>query len=123
VQELLDVMQRTQADFTLSFRALCDDRPPEGAEEWAARYQARLAREAGSPEARRAAMRRVNPAYIPRNHRVEEVIAAATLRADYAPFRTLLEVVTRPYEEQPEHAAYRAAPRPEERVVRTFCGT
>jgi uncharacterized protein YdiU (UPF0061 family) len=123
VQELLDVMQRTQADFTLSFRALCDDRPPEGAEEWAARYQARLAREAGSPEARRAAMRRVNPAYIPRNHRVEEVIAAATLRADYAPFRTLLEVVTRPYEEQPEHAAYRAAPRPEERVLRTFCGT
>jgi len=123
VQALLDAMQRTGADFTLSFRALCDDRWPEGADEWGARWQARVAREDRSPDERRASMRRVNPAYIPRNHRVEEVIVAATRHADYTPFRSLLEVVTHPYEEQPAHAAYRAAPRPEERVLRTFCGT
>jgi len=123
IQALLDAMQRTGADFTLSFRALCEDRWPEGADEWAALWQARVAHEDRSPDERRAGMRRVNPAYIPRNHRVEEVIAAATLRADYTPFRRLLEVVTHPYEEQPANAAYRDAPRPEERVLQTFCGT
>jgi uncharacterized protein YdiU (UPF0061 family) len=123
VQALLDVLQRTGADFTLSFRALCDDRWPDGADEWARNWQARLEREGRSPDERREAMRRVNPAYIPRNHRIEEVIAAAALHADYTPFRTLLEVVTHPYEEQPARAAYRNAPRPEERVLRTFCGT
>jgi uncharacterized protein YdiU (UPF0061 family) len=123
IRELLDAMQRAQADFTLTFRALCDDRWPEGAAAWAERWCARLARENRPPEERRAAMRRANPAFIPRNHRIEEVIAAATQHTDYAPFRTLLAVVTHPYDEQPAFAAYRDAPRPEQRVVRTFCGT
>jgi uncharacterized protein YdiU (UPF0061 family) len=68
-------------------------------------------------------MRRANPAFIPRNHRVEEVIQAALADADFAPFERLLSVVTRPYEEQPEHAELADAPAPEERVTATFCGT
>jgi uncharacterized protein YdiU (UPF0061 family) len=67
-------------------------------------------------------MRQANPRYIPRNHRIEEVIAAAT-EGDFAPFEALLEVIVRPFEEQPTAAAYTVPPRPEQRVLETFCGT
>jgi uncharacterized protein YdiU (UPF0061 family) len=69
-----------------------------------------------------AAMRKVNPAFIPRNHRIEAVIQAA-LRDDYGPFEELLGVLSRPYDDQPQFAAYAEPPRDEERVTQTFCGT
>ena len=68
-------------------------------------------------------MRGANPAFIPRNHLVEEVIAAAVNEADFAPFETLLAVTARPYDDQPEHARYAAPPKPEQIVHQTFCGT
>ena len=46
-------------------------------------------------------MRKVNPAFIPRNHRIEAVIQAA-LRDDFAPFEELLTVLSKPYDDQPE---------------------
>ena len=67
-------------------------------------------------------MRKVNPAFIPRNHRIEAVIQAA-LKDDYAPFDELLTVLSRPYEDQPEFAGYMQPPQDEERVTQTFCGT
>ena len=71
---------------------------------------------------RRATMRAVNPAFIPRNHLVAEVIAAATLN-DYAPFERLNTVLARPYDDQPDHARYALPPEPHEVVHQTFCGT
>ena len=68
-------------------------------------------------------MRTINPAFIPRNHRVEAVIRAAVDRNDYRPFEELLRVLSKPYEDQPELAAYAEPPQPEERVCQTFCGT
>ena len=68
-------------------------------------------------------MRRTNPRYIPRNHRVEAAIDAAVERADLAPFERLLAVLAAPFDEQPENASYAAAPRPDEVVHQTFCGT
>jgi uncharacterized protein YdiU (UPF0061 family) len=68
------------------------------------------------------AMRAVNPVFIPRNHRLEEVIAAANT-GDYAPFERLLAVLAHPYEQQPENAAYENPPEPDEIVHATFCGT
>ena len=67
-------------------------------------------------------MRAVNPAFIPRNHRIEAVISAA-INDDYAPFEELLKVLAKPFEDQPEFAGYADPPRPEERVCQTFCGT
>ena len=55
---------------------------------------------------RAQAMRRVNPAFIPRNHRVEEALSAAVERGDYAPFETLLHILERPFDDQPEFAAF-----------------
>ena len=67
-------------------------------------------------------MRRVNPLFIPRNHRVEQAIRAAQV-GDLAPFSTLCEVLRRPFDEQPGSATLADPPRPDEVVRETFCGT
>ena len=72
---------------------------------------------------RAARMRKVNPMFIPRNHLVERMIVAAVEREDFQPFEELLDVVSRPYEDQPGHERYSEPAREEERVSQTFCGT
>jgi uncharacterized protein YdiU (UPF0061 family) len=136
-QGLLDAMANNQADFTLTFRRLSDaalDPVGDGAvrqlfadpaayDEWAMRWRQRTSEETQQPSARQAAMRTVNPAFIPRNHRVEAVIDAAVNRDDFAPFEELLAVLAKPYEDQPAFAAYAEPPEPHQRVLQTFCGT
>jgi uncharacterized protein YdiU (UPF0061 family) len=73
-------------------------------------------------EERIAGMLAANPAFIPRNHRVQAALEAAEA-GDYAPFRILLEVIQHPFEAQPQRSEYAQPPRPEERVLQTFCGT
>ena len=85
-------------------------------------WRARIAEEGGSADERRTAMRRANPAFIPRNHRVEEAIVAA-VSDDFKPFEMLLTVLSRPFDDQPDHAAFAVPPRPEQVVRATFCGT
>jgi uncharacterized protein YdiU (UPF0061 family) len=128
IEDLLQRMQAGQADFTNTFRALAHalDEPaalPAAVHSWHAAWLARLQREPGGLDAVRERLRQANPAYIPRNHRVEAIIEAAVERADFAPFHQLRTVLSRPFEDQPEHAALRDPPRPEERVRNTFCGT
>src|ERR687890_289051 len=116
--DLLKLMTENQADFTLTFRHLADAAAaPEGDEAvrnlfvnpqaydgWAARWRERLAQEPQDPAEPRTAMRAVNPAFIPRNHRVEAMIQAAVERNDFAPFEELLRVLSRPFEDQPDFA-------------------
>ncbi|HEX2208424.1 MAG TPA: hypothetical protein VHG93_12130 [Longimicrobium sp.] len=83
----------------------------------------RLREEPGAAAARREAMLAVNPAFIPRNHRVEAVIRAAVDRDDFAPFEEMLTVLARPYDSQPDFARYMEPPAAHERVLQTFCGT
>ncbi len=132
-QDLLALMAADGADFTLTFRRLCD--AAEAAEgdaavhalfkdigaydAWARRWRARLA----SEKQPAVVMRAVNPAFIPRNHLVEAALAAAVDRADLRPFEDLLGVLSRPYRDAPELAHYAMPPREEERVLQTFCGT
>ena len=68
-------------------------------------------------------MRTVNPAFIPRNHRVEQALDAAIEYGDFSPFAELLTVLSRPYEDQAVFADYANPPHADERVFRTFCGT
>ncbi len=137
LEELLEAMHRGRADFTLTFRALCEAAEsgegdagvralfvePQLYDSWAQHWRARLAREAAEPRVRAAAMRAVNPAFIPRNHQIERVIAAATEGADFGPFEELSAVLSQPYRNQARFACYACAPKPEERVLQTFCGT
>src|SRR5579859_2541977 len=117
----LQAMADSGADFTLSWRRLCDGLFDN--KEWLTRWRARLAEEGGDPEERRASMRRNNPAIIPRNHRIEAVIRAAVDRGDFAPFREMQEALADPFSDRPEFELYEQPPQPEERVLRTFCGT
>jgi len=68
-------------------------------------------------------MRQTNPAFIARNHRIEEAIEAAVRRDDFGPFEILADVLARPFDDQPERADLAAPPGPEWRDYRTFCGT
>ena len=75
-----------------------------------------------APAERRAAMDEANPLFIPRNHRVEEALAAAE-DGDLGPFKTMCAVLERPFEDQPEHAELSQPPLSEDAAYRTFCGT
>ncbi|MGW9332580.1 protein adenylyltransferase SelO [Bosea sp. NPDC055594] len=137
IRTLLETMQRGKADFTLTFRRLgqnstspadgeaCRDlfENPAEFDGWESRWRQRLQKEALAAEARLAAMRSVNPLFIPRNHRIEAVIQAAEERDDLAPFEELLSVLAKPYEEQPGRESYALPPAAHERVLATFCGT
>ena len=136
--DLLDVMADQHADFTLVFRRLSDLDDETGPEDdtirtlfddpaafdaWARRWRARLKQQGVDSKLRRERMASVNPAYIPRNHRVEEVIRAAEDHGDLAPFFKLHGILARPFDEQPEHIEFQKPPKPEEVVHATFCGT
>jgi uncharacterized protein YdiU (UPF0061 family) len=131
-QDLLNVMADGEADFTLTFRRLDPEldagvlplfKNPDAYDAWSVRWRERLAREPQDASARRLAMRSANPAYIPRNHRVEAALAAAVEREDFAPFEELLKVLARPFEDRAEFAAYAEPPPEDQRVCQTFCGT
>ena len=114
VQDLLDAMAKNQADFTLTFRRLGDaaarsrQRRASGPVHRSRRLRRMGGALAPAPRGRAAIRRRaagrdarVNPAFIPRNHRVEAVIQAAVNNDDYAPFEELLTVLSKPFEDQP----------------------
>ncbi|MDR5891191.1 YdiU family protein [Halomonas mongoliensis] len=141
-EALLEAMEAGGADFTLAFRRLSEAvEEAEAVEEeeapallelfeydsalrdWLPRWRERLAREGVGSEAIAARMNAVNPLYIPRNHQVERMIAAAAEQDDFGPFEALREVLADPFTEQPGREAY-AEPAPAtEKVFRTFCGT
>jgi len=137
VQDLLECMAANRADFTLTFRRLCNaaesvhgDKEvstlfadPAAFESWAVRWHDRLNDEAISGTARADAMRLVNPVFIPRNHLVEEVLGTAIERQDFQLFEKMLDVISRPFEDRPNLDRYAQPAKPEERVLQTFCGT
>ena len=132
--DLLSVMAAQSVDFTCTFRCLCglsqkSDAPLDGVFDdaaafvgWVKAWRARLQRETRSEPQRQAAMRAANPAYIPRNHRIEAVIQSAC-RGDFEPFETLQGILSTPFDEQPNKLDYQHPPLPEEVVHETFCGT
>jgi serine/tyrosine/threonine adenylyltransferase len=136
-EDLLNRMAANQADFTLTFRrlAMAAASPEQDAvvrvlfadptafDAWAKSWRDRLDQEPTSRQASAERMRTASPAFIPRNHLVEEMIVAATERQDFRPFEKLLAVVTNPFNDQPEFERYANPARPDERVYQTFCGT
>ena len=90
---------------------------------WRERWQQRLERQTQSREESAEKMRRHNPAVIPRNHRVEEALAAASNEGDYGPLHRLLAVLADPYAHSAEQAQYAQLPPDAGEGYRTFCGT
>jgi serine/tyrosine/threonine adenylyltransferase len=138
-QDFLAVLETARADFTLAYRRLADaaagdDAPilalvddPAPLSDWLARWRSRCAaedRDAATAGERAQQLRAVNPWIVPRNHRVEAALAAASERGDLAPFNALLAGLRRPFDEDPQHAeeAVPAGAEFNDRF-RTFCGT
>ena len=137
IRDLLVTLYEQKADYTLAFRGLAeaaegsdadaalaarlDD--PAALTPWLAAWRERLSQEATAPSARAAAMRRVNPAFVPRNHKVEEALTAAVDHGDFSLFSALNDVLAKPYDDQPAFAAYAEPPKPGEEITATFCGT
>jgi uncharacterized protein YdiU (UPF0061 family) len=129
VDDLLAWIQRRSADFTNTFRSLTSGRlvgDPANADEelaaWHRRLVARRERQSQSPAEAEALMRRHNPAFIPRNHLVEEALLAATSRDDYSVMERLLDVLATPYDHERDLPTF-SAPAVGEPPYRTFCGT
>jgi uncharacterized protein YdiU (UPF0061 family) len=134
IDTLLQAMSETRADFTNTFRALCDaaqgvDGPfraqvgeNPALDAWLARWQARLAEESADSDTRATAMRCANPAVIARNHRVEAALDAA-VAGDLHPLDSLLQALGDPWKDRPEGDYYTRPPEPHEVVQQTFCGT
>ena len=127
VTELLDWMHKNEADYTNTFRDLSQKELPGGKlyeneifQAWHTRWQARLGEE--DLESSLALRKSVNPAVIPRNHKVEEALQASE-EGDLEPFRNLLKALKKPYEDGEHLAPYRVPPKPSEKVHQTFCGT
>jgi len=124
ITDLLDIMAAQRADFTNTFRALGSTgartqfRAPTAYDHWQQNWQARLVHE---PDPK-ATMLSANPAYIPRNHRIEQMIVAAK-NGDYTLFNRLNTVLARPYSDQPDHTELTAPPTKANIVTATFCGT
>ena len=139
IQKFLSLLERRKADWTQSFRALCDlagdatslgvtlldnslGEDPEW-QPWQQRWLARLDRQPKSrPDAARI-MKSYNPAIIPRNHHVERAIQAALEGGGSEYMDEMIEALSHPYDDQPADSPWIKPPRPEEKVLQTFCGT
>ena len=134
-QTLLDMMQAQSVDHTLLFWRLADAvrgdangvrslfQAPGAFDAWALAWHERLARDSGAGTEVIARMRAASPAIIPRNHLVERALRAAIDAGDLAPFHALVEALAQPYAPEAAAGPYATPPRPEERVLQTFCGT
>lgn len=127
---LLTCMHDSQGDFTNTFRSLALDSLPDEPlfkqatfEKWHERWVGRLSRQTRSREEARQLMLKRNPAFIPRNHRVEESLEVAEKNGDLSAIKNLLNVLSRPFDHQPENAEYQRPPDPSNKVYQTFCGT
>jgi uncharacterized protein YdiU (UPF0061 family) len=134
IDDLLALLHAQQVDYTSCLRALSAAvrgaaeparslfAEPEAFDAWSDRWRAQLSAQASGPPAIADAIERLNPVYIARNHHVEEALAAAT-DGDLQPFRRLVDVLARPFEERPGLGSYAAPAPPSFGAYRTFCGT
>lgn len=127
VDQLLELMQKHQADYTNVFVALRSGQWSEGAlqsqadfQDWHKRWKQRIATD---PEAAHAIMEATNPTVIARNHLVEEALQAAE-NSNYEPFHTLLNQLSNPYAyDSSIDAELQLVPAGFDAQYQTFCGT
>lgn len=131
-------MKQEKADFTLCFRRLAElaDEAEcinnsvrelfdfnDSFTPWLQQWRQRLIEDTQTPAQRQAQMFKANPVFIPRNHLVQEAIAAAERNNDFSFFNQLVDVLKTPHTFDPEKQRYAMPAKPNEQVLQTFCGT
>ncbi|MEM6781200.1 MAG: YdiU family protein [Pseudomonadota bacterium] len=129
ISDLLDWMKKNHADYTNTFLDLSQEDKPSGTlfeskefSEWYERWQARLQQNTKPLKSSLCLMKNNNPSVIPRNHKVEEALAAGN-EGDLKPFHDLLSALKEPYKDREELKPFQLPPEPSERIYQTFCGT
>ena len=129
IARLLDWMEGADADYANTFRDLSEEEPPQGElyedqtfKDWHALWRVRLDQDMEPNKSSLSLMRANNPVVIPRNHKVEQVLEAAT-NDDLIPLDELLGALQEPYGNRSGLKPYQSPPKPQERVLQTFCGT
>ena len=137
LEELLHLMEQDKSDFTLTFRYLSDlvENKNDNSnfkqqflsknkvDSWIGKWKERLKEENKSEKIIKESMLKVNPAFIPRNHRVEQAIYEALNNYDYAYMERLVQLLNKPYDYQPDNAEYMDPPKNNAQNYQTFCGT
>ena len=129
IKDILQLMQQHKADYTKTLQSLTFDKndgqnlfSSPDYHHWHERWQARLSRQSISKDESKELMKSHNPAIIPRNHRVEEALAAAN-EGDLSKMHKLLDALKNPYRYTPEQEEFSTLPAPEFCHYKTFCGT
>lgn len=129
IKDILQLMQQHKADYTKTFQSLTFDKDDgqnlfssPDYHHWHERWQARLSRQSISKAESKELMKSHNPAIIPRNHRVEDALAAAN-EGDLSKMHKLLDALKNPYRYTPEQEEFSTLPAPEFCHYKTFCGT
>ena len=129
IYELLDWMEKNNADFTKTFRDLSNATYPHSKiydenqfRQWFDRWQNRLKYNDKALQSAISLMKSVNPNIIPRNHIVDQVLKSAD-SGDFKPLSDLLIAIKEPYKERTSISKYEDLPKPNEQILHTYCGT
>ncbi|MGL5347981.1 MAG: protein adenylyltransferase SelO [Peptostreptococcaceae bacterium] len=129
IEELLDIMQKYNEDYTNTFIALTTNNlsdaqmfKSEEFNNWYTIWMDRLSRQKNTLDDAYKLMKTSNPAVIPRNHRVEEALDASE-KGDFNILKDLLAVLKNPYEYSSKQEVYSALPKRTNLCYKTFCGT
>ena len=137
LEQLLELMKENKTDYTLTFRYLSDaienDTGNSNFEkqflsqnkisEWLVSWRKRLKIQSASFKKIKMSMQKENPAFIPRNHRIEKAIYEAVDNNDYSYMDHLILLLNKPYQDQPNNSEYMNPPEKPDHNYQTFCGT
>jgi serine/tyrosine/threonine adenylyltransferase len=129
IESLLSIMHKNRYDYTVTFRrlgkSLASDAPvlPETPEQWQSRWIEQIDIQAGGRDEAAMLCAKKNPSVVPRNHLVEEALAAIDTSGNYDPVKKLLDAITHPFESGRCAERYELGPEKENPQYRTFCGT
>ena len=131
INKFLDYLESEELDYTLGFRNLApllDSNPSNSFKltlrfsDFESKWKARLKQQGTEFSQIQKRMNQNNPLFIPRNHQIERAIQSA-YKNDFSVFHEMSQVLSSPFQDQPEFSHYARPPRPEENIKNTFCGT
>jgi uncharacterized protein YdiU (UPF0061 family) len=127
INELLILMQKNKADYTLTFRHLSSDAILKDAifedvsfKAWHKKWLYRIQKQKEGEGASRVMMLKHNPAVIPRNYLVEKALLLAVADQDYRLLNDFIAALQKPYEDS---KSFSEPPLEEDKSYQTFCGT
>ena len=138
ISELLEMVRANRLDYTNMFRGLGNFNSSPDArnsrlrdqfidraafDAWAENYRARLQREPDEDDARKTRMDRINPKYILRNYLAQAAIEKAEQERDFSEIDRLLNLLGKPFDEQPEMESYAAPPPEWARHIEVSCSS